>query len=90
MWDEDPRWQEANYRWLVGSLKVAIALCAILSLLFQSWEPLLGLLGILAFGVGVLFLVWVAPMWLLGYSIELLAKGWARFRARKDLKHHHD
>lgn len=80
MWDENPAWHEAHWRTVVGSLKVIVAIAAGLSLVCGDWEPLVSVLGGLAAVVGVLFVAWVVPMWLLGKAM-----GWlARKRGLKD------
>lgn len=73
MWDEDPNWQEGHWHTVVWGLKAVVAFAALLSLVFGSWEPLGSVLAGLAAVVGVLFLAWVVPMWLLGQLIERLA-----------------
>lgn len=70
MWDEDPRVHDSNWRALVWLLKSAVVLAAGLSLVFGTWEPLLGLLGTLGVTVGALVFCWAAPMWLLGQLIN--------------------
>ena len=80
MWDENPAWHEAHWRTVVGALEATVVIAAGLSLLFGDWEPLVSVLSILATTVGVLFVAWVVPMWLLGKAI-----GWlARKRGLKD------
>lgn len=74
MWDEDPKWQEGHWRTVVWGLKAMVAFAALLSLVFGSWEPLVSVLTGLAAVVGVLFLAWVVPMWLLGQLIGRLTR----------------
>lgn len=74
MWEEDPRWQEGHWRTVVWGLKAVVAFAALLSLGFSSWEPLVSVLAGLAAVIGVLFLAWVVPMWLLGNVINRFAR----------------
>lgn len=83
MWDEDPKWQEGHWRTVVWGLKATVAFAALLSLVFGSWEPLVSVLAGLAAVVGVLFLAWVVPMWLLGRFVKLVAKSLAHFQRKK-------
>ena len=82
MWDEHPAWQEANWRFLAGSLKVGFIIAGLFSLFFGTWEPLLSLSKILATMFAALLLGWIGPMWLLGKAINSFAKE----RAQKELK----
>jgi hypothetical protein len=70
MWDEDPKVHEAHWRTIVLSLRAAVALAAGLSVVFGTWEPLLGLLRVLGIATATLLVCWVAPMWLLGAVIN--------------------
>lgn len=74
MWDEDPKVHEGNWRTITWSLKAAVALAAGLSLVFGTWEPLLGLMRVLEITVATLLVCWVAPMWLLGTVINRFAR----------------
>lgn len=74
MWDEDPKVHQANWRTVVWALKATVVLAAGLSLLFGSWEPMVSVIAGLAAVVGVLFVAWVVPMWLLGTVINRFAR----------------
>ena len=75
MWDEDPRWQEGNYRLILGSLRVAFIVGAVLGLVFATWEPLLQFCYLVGAAVGSLFVVWVLPVWLFGKLVDKLRSG---------------
>ena len=49
MWEEDPRWQDANCRFLIGFLKVTGILSIAVSICFRTWEPLINYLKIVGF-----------------------------------------
>ncbi len=51
MWDEDPRYQNAVYRFLVGSVVVLTLIVTIASIWESDWE----LLGHWFVGLGVIF-----------------------------------
>jgi hypothetical protein len=86
MWDEDPRRQEGHWRTVAILLKVTVAFAAGLSLVFGIWEPLVSALTTLGGAVGLLFVAWVVPMWLLGKMIEQLARVANSLRREKSLK----
>lgn len=86
MWEEDPKWQEGHWRTVVWGLKAVVVFAALLSLVFSSWEPLVSVLAGLAAVVGVLFLAWVVPMWLLGKVVDQLARIATGLRREKSLK----
>ncbi len=87
MWDEDPKWQEGHWRVIVGLLKVTVAFAAGLSLVFGIWDPLVYVLTVFGTAIGVLFVTWVVPMWLLGKLIEQCVCVTANWRREKDLNH---
>lgn len=86
MWEEDPRWQEGHWRAVVWGVKALALSAALLSLVFGSWEPLVSVLAGLVAVVGVLFLAWVVPMWLLRKVIDQLARVASSLRREKSLK----
>ncbi len=87
MWEEDPRWQEGHWRLVVGSLEVTVAFAVGVGLIFGIWDPLVSVLTIFGTAIGVLFVAWVMPMWLLGKLIERFARVTAHWRREKDLNH---
>ena len=86
MWEEDSKWQEGHWRTVVVLLKVAVGFAALMSLGYGTWEPLVSVLVGLATVVGILFAAWVVPMWLLGKTLEQLARLTTRLRRGKSLK----
>jgi chromate transport protein ChrA len=51
MWEEDPRWQQANYRLLVGAVVVGLVGSFLISLFSGDWQLFGGFLEVL----GVIF-----------------------------------
>jgi O-antigen ligase len=45
IWEEDPRFQQANYRFLRGAVGISGVACASLSLLWHDWVPIVGYLA---------------------------------------------
>jgi hypothetical protein len=83
MWEEDPRWQEANYRFLVCSVVIGLVGGFIFSLWTDDWQPyriFLEALGIILGGL----CIYAACVWTIGHMV---VKCWS---ALKKLKRKHD
>jgi hypothetical protein len=84
MWDEDPRFQEAHWRFVRGSFIALLVLAALLSLITWGWSPLKYLLGVFAVVFGALCL-YGGAVWLLAHSIKLTLKGFQHFRRNRKI-----
>jgi len=47
MWEEDPRWQQGNYRLLVGAVVIGLIGSFLISLFSGDWQLLGGFLEVL-------------------------------------------
>ncbi len=83
MWEEDPRWQQANYRFLVGAVVVGLAGSFLISLFSGDWELFRVFLEVLGVIVAALC-IYAAVVWT---AAHLVAKIWRAFRK---LRHKHD
>jgi hypothetical protein len=72
-WEEDPRWQQAQYRFLLWCLGVGTLLVTALSLWYRDWEPIGYWLAALAVLVAALGL-YAALIWTAAQALRLLAK----------------
>jgi hypothetical protein len=73
MWDEDPRYANAVYRFLVGSVVTLTVIAVTVSVLERDWELLFHWL----LGLGVLcaaLCLYVAVVWLGVHIVRLAAK----------------
>ncbi len=66
MWEEDPRWQEAHYRLVVGLLVFTLLIGNLLALVLQDWE----LFQYTWYGVALV----VAPILAYGVIMWLIAQ----------------
>ena len=76
MWEEDPRWQQANYRFLVGAVVVGLVGSFLVSLLLGDWE----VFRVFLVGLGVILAalcIYAAIVWTVAY---LGVKLWRAFR----------
>jgi hypothetical protein len=83
MWEEDPRWQQGNYRLLVGSAFVGLLGSFVISLFSGDWEIFQVFLEVLGVILAALC-VYAAIVWTLAH---LVMKIWRAFRK---LGHKHD
>jgi hypothetical protein len=73
MWEEDPRWQEANYRFLlflVAVLTVGVAV-------WSAWERKWAVLGYWMLGLTAVFFalcLHAAVVWMIGHLIVWLGR----------------
>jgi hypothetical protein len=71
MWEEDPRWQRANYRILLGMAGIAVVGGFVVSLSSDDWEPYCVFLGLLGGFLAVLC-AYAGLVWTVGQlSIRL-------------------
>jgi hypothetical protein len=73
MWEEDPRWQEANYRLLVGGTAGLTLLATAYGLIFREWHFLAVWFSVLGVLVGALCL-YAAVICSVVYGIRSVAK----------------
>jgi hypothetical protein len=84
MWEEDPRYQNAVYRFLIGSVVALTVLATVTSILERDWE----FLGYWFLGLGVVFAalcLYAAVVWLLVHIVRLAA--WLMRKAFQRDKH---
>ena len=76
MWEEDPRWQQANYRLLVGAVVVGLVGSFLISLFLGDWQLFGGFLEVLG-GILAGLCVYAAFVWTVAH---LGVKLWKAFR----------
>lgn len=77
MWEEDPRWQEANYRFLVFLVAVITVVVAVWSALAGDWTTL----GHWMLGLAVVFLalcLYAAAVWGIGHAVIWIVRVFKR------------
>ena len=73
MWEEDPRYQEANYRFLLfflAALTIGVAI-------WSAWEREWMMLGYWTLGLFAVFLallIYAAVIWLVGHAVARLSR----------------
>jgi hypothetical protein len=73
MWEEDPRFQNAIYRFLIGSVVTLTVIAVTVSVLERDWE----LLGHLFLALGALcaaLCLYAVVVWLAFHIVRLVAK----------------
>jgi uncharacterized membrane protein YjjP (DUF1212 family) len=83
MWEEDPRWQQANYRLLVSAVAIGVVGGFVVALWSGDWQPYQVFLEVLGVIVAALC-VYAALVWTVGH---LALKLW---NVVKKLRHKHD
>jgi hypothetical protein len=83
MWEEDPRWQQANYRLLVSAVAIGVIGGFVIALWSGDWQPYQVFLEALGVIVAALW-VYAALVWTVGH---LALKLW---NVVKKLRHKHD
>jgi hypothetical protein len=83
MWEEDPRWQQANYRLLVGAVVVGLAGSFLVSIFLGDWVIFRGFLMVLGVILAALC-IYAAAIWT---AAHLVVKMWRAFRK---LRRKHD
>jgi len=85
MWEEDPRWQEANYRFhvfLVAALTIGVVI-------WSAWMHEWTIIGYWLLGLGILFFalcIYAAIVWTVGHMILWLVRLFRRMvHRRRDL-----
>jgi tellurite resistance protein TehA-like permease len=78
MWEEDPRWQAANYRLLIGSTVVLTLLATGWSILERDWEFLRYWFSGLGAIVAALC-IYATLVWLVAHTVRLVARLIRRF-----------
>jgi hypothetical protein len=69
MWEEDPKWQNATYRFLVASVIVLTVIVAAWSIVGKDWK----FLFFWSSGLGIIIAalcVYAAIMWLIAHGVE--------------------
>jgi hypothetical protein len=72
MWEEDPRYQNAVCRFLIGSVVALTLIATAVSILERDWE----FLGYWLLGLGVVFAalcLYAAAVWLVVHIVRLAA-----------------
>jgi uncharacterized membrane protein YjjP (DUF1212 family) len=62
MWEEDPRWQQANYQLLVEAVAIGLVGSFLISLFSGDWQPLGGFLNVLGVILAALC-IYAASVW---------------------------
>jgi len=78
MWEEDPRWQQGNYRFLVGAVVIGLIGSFFISLFSSDWQLFRVFLEVLGFILAALC-IYAAIVWLvahLGVKLWRVFKGW--------------
>jgi hypothetical protein len=70
-WDEDPRFQEAAYRVLVGGVVIVVIAGFMLALVSGEWALYLTVLRFLA-AVLLALCVYAALVWIVGQTVKLV------------------
>jgi hypothetical protein len=76
MWEEDPRWQQGNYRLLVGAVVIGLIGSFLISLFSGDWQLLGGFLEVLGIILAALC-IYAACVWTVTH---LSVKLWRVFR----------
>ena len=66
MWEEDPRWQQANYRLLVSAVAIGVVGGFVVALWSGDWQPYQVILEVLGVIVAALC-VYAAFVWTVGH-----------------------
>ena len=69
MWEESPKYQESNYRFLIRSVAFLIVVGTIWCIASRSWEMLGHLFGTLAILVGAVC-IWAGTIWLVAQCVR--------------------
>ena len=83
MWEEDPKWQQANYHFLVGAVIVGFVGSFLISLFLGEWQIFRFFLEALGVVLSALC-IYAAIIWT---AAHLLVRIW---RAFSKLRHRHD
>jgi uncharacterized membrane protein YeaQ/YmgE (transglycosylase-associated protein family) len=79
MWEEDPRWQQANYRFLVGAVVVGLVGSFLISLFFGDWELFKDFLEALGAILAALC-IYAAVVWTVAHLVTKLGRVFKRSR----------
>ena len=81
MWEEDPRWQQANYRFIVGCVVSVTVLATFSSLYTRDWNYLLWWL----YALGTIFAalcLYASVVWsvcqIVRFGIRMVHRFWER------------
>ena len=66
MWEEDPRWQQGNYRLLVSAVAIGVVGGFVVALWSGAWQPYQAFLEVLGVIVAALC-VYAALVWAVGH-----------------------
>jgi len=78
-WEEDPRYQEGNFKFLVWLVAFATVVIGIASLITGNWEPLGTWLWVLLIG-GIAVSIYAGIVWSLGHLVLLAIRALRRLR----------
>ncbi len=79
MWEEDPRWQQATYRFLIGAVALGLAASFGVSLFSGYWGVFEGFLEALG-GIAAVLCLYAAVVW----TTALLARTiWMGFKKQR-------
>ena len=76
MWEEDPRWQQGNYRLLVGAIVIGLIGSFLISLFSSDWQLFRVFLEVLGVILAALC-IYAAIVWIVAH---LGVKLWRAFR----------
>ena len=82
LWEEDPRWQEANYRFLV----FLVAVLTVGVVIWSAWMQESTIIGYWFLGLGVLFFalcIYAAIVWTVGHMSLWLGRLFKRMVHRR-------
>jgi hypothetical protein len=77
MWEEDPQYQQAHYRLLIGTLMVAVVAGLPLSWWTEDWTLYTGFLRVLG-AILVALTIYAAMVWLIGQSVKQVYRRWRK------------
>jgi uncharacterized membrane protein YjjP (DUF1212 family) len=83
MWEEDPRWQQANYRLLVWTVVIGVVGGFVFSLWSGDWQPYRGLLEFLGVILAALC-IYAAVIWTVGHLALTLPSVLMKLRHKDD------
>jgi hypothetical protein len=83
MWEEDPRWQQGNYRFLVGAVVVGLAGSFLISLFSGDWELFRAFLEMLGV-ISAVLCIYAAIVWTVAHSVASIWRVFRRLRHKND------
>ena len=83
MWEEDPRWQQANYRLLVGAVVVGLIGSFLISLFSGDWQIVQIFLEILGVILAAICL-YAAFVWTVAHLGVMVWRAFKRLMRKRD------